>query len=131
MAMMKIAILALSFALLCACSASKPQCTNIALYDYGEDGYLQAVHWFQADYYDHPFFGFDGLVVATKYLGQGSRREMKLCKDPAILDGWYSVQIDDGQGSWILVGQGWGTSVDVRPNSIRSKDLKRITGEMR
>jgi len=107
--------------------ASTPKCTNIALYDYGQDDCFNAVHWFQADYYDHPFFGFDGLVVATKYLGQGSRDKMALCKDPAILDGWYSVDIPDGQDSWILVGQGWGTSVNIRPNSIRAKELKRIT----
>jgi hypothetical protein len=118
--------------LLSGCATSKPQCTNIILYDYGDDGYcLKAIHWFQADYYDHPFFEFDGLVVATKYLGQGVRSQMNLCKDPVILDGWYSVHIPDGQASWILVGQGWGTTVDIKPNFIRSKELKRITEVLR
>ena len=122
-------VLAGCICLLFGCAvSSKPKCTNIMLYDYGDDGYcFKAVHWFQADYYEHPFFGFDGLVVATKYLDQGSRDKMALCKEPVLLAGWYSVDIPDGQGSWILVGKGWGTTVDVRPNSIRSKELKRIT----
>ncbi|MDZ4185756.1 MAG: hypothetical protein U1D97_12340 [Desulfuromonadales bacterium] len=118
--------------LLSGCGASKPQCTNIALYDYGDDGYyFKTIHWFQADYYRRSFYNFDGLAVVTKYLGQGSHHNVELCKDPAIVDGWYSVNFPSGQGSWILVGQGWGTRIAVRPNSIRSKELMQITEVLR
>jgi len=118
----------LSLCLFLAACSNTPKCTNIALYDYGEAYNTVAIHWWEAEYRDYPFFHFDGLVIAKRYLGQGTYSQIDHCKDPVFLDGgWYSVNIDDGQGSWILVGQGWGKMVDVKPNSIRPKDLKELT----
>jgi hypothetical protein len=65
--------------------------------------------------------------VNTKYLGQGAQAPAAGCKNPAELNGWYSVNIPIGQGTYVLVGKGWGNSIDVTPNSISQKNMKRIT----
>jgi hypothetical protein len=124
---MKNLILAICCIGLLSGCASGPKCTDVAVYDYGDNNCLQGVHWFQADYYDRPVVGYDGIVIATKYLGQGSYDSIAHCKDSVLLDGWYAVNINDAPGSWVLTGEGWGRHLVVRNFAIKAQDIKRIS----
>lgn len=112
----------------CAIAA---ECTDVAVYDYGDNNCLQGIHWFQADYHDKPVMQYNGIAIATKYLGQGTYEQVEHCEDPVLLDGWYSVTINDGQATWVLTGEGWGRQLAVRNFAIKAQDIKRIAGEMK
>lgn len=112
--------------LLCGC-APRHGCTNIAMYDYGESHRAIHVYWWEAEYTKMNIIGLDGMVMANRYLGEGSSKDVELCEDPVVLDGWYSVGIPDGgQGEWILVGQGYRNQVDVRINTIHPDDIAKM-----
>jgi hypothetical protein len=112
---------------LSAC-ASNPKCVRVAYYDYGTEGCIQHIYQFSGKYYPGQIGNNKGLVMVDKYLGIGNVSMFEQCADPADLsDGWYNVLIDEGQGTWVLSGEGHKGVVTVVPIAITQKALSRIT----
>ncbi len=97
-------------------------------FDYDDPDKGLAVHYWEGEYRNYPFDGYDGMVISKRYVGQGPYNDIDHCKDPVDLYGnWYAVFIDTGDGgTFILDGKGWGKTVDVRPNMIHSREIKFI-----
>lgn len=115
---------------LSGCGSGK-KCVRVAYYDYGDNGTFQHLYQFKGTYTPYRFWIYDGIVTVGAYLGEGTRSMFEQCADPAVLDGHYPVLIDEGQGTWVLNGRGFGGSIDIMPNSIPHKFLAKVLKEAR
>ena len=123
---MKLLIILLAV-LLSACSTQN-KCVRVSYFDYGDIGCIQHIYQFSGKYYPGKIGNNKGMVLVDKYLGDGNTSMFGQCADPADLsEGWYSVLIDEGRGTWVLDGEGYGGNIIIRPSVITQKALSVIT----
>lgn len=116
-------LLILLFAVLLSACSAQNKCVRVAYFDYGNIGCIQHIYQFQGTYYPN-----SKIVITNKYLGDGNTSMFEQCTNPADLsEGWYSVLIDEGMGTWVLNGEGFKGKVDIFPNAITQKALAKIT----
>jgi hypothetical protein len=114
-------------ALLISACASSPKCVRVSYFDYGDIGCIQHIYQFQGKYYPGALGNNKGIVLVDKFLGDGNSSMFEQCKEPADLkEGWYTVTIDEGKGTWILNGEGYKGQIDIFPNVVTQTALSKV-----